>query len=84
MLICFRTFGQSKDSTKVEDRVFIGVEKTAQFPGGFSKLSEYLDKNLRNPAHTQGRVFVQFIINRDGTLNKILEWCAQSGIVPLP
>lgn len=49
------------------------VEDLPQFPGGAVELMKWLTKNLRYPAtaqrqKVQGKVVVQFIINKDGTL----------------
>lgn len=66
---------------KVEgDPVFTAVEKSAEFPGGINKFYEFLGRNLRYPAamrqhNAQGRVILQFIVERDGSLTnfKILK-----------
>lgn len=49
------------------------VEQMPSFPGGMEKLNEYLKTNLQYPENCkkeniQGRVFVQFIVERDGTI----------------
>ncbi|WP_374164968.1 energy transducer TonB [Arcticibacter sp. MXS-1] len=52
------------------------VEKFPEFPGGVEAFGNYLRKNLRYPAsavdnNVAGRVFVSFIVERDGTLTDI-------------
>ena len=54
--------------------VFIDVEEQPQFPGGAPKLLEYLSQNIRYPkeameADKQGRVFVSFVIRKDGSIS---------------
>jgi len=49
------------------------VEDLPQFPGGAAELMKWLTRNLRYPATAQrqkieGKVVVQFIINKDGTM----------------
>jgi protein TonB len=44
-----------------------------EFPGGMSELMQYFSKNIKYPAiaqenGTQGRVIVQFVVNRDGSI----------------
>lgn len=52
------------------------VEDLPKFPGGAVELMKWLTKNLRYPhdaqkAKKEGKVVVQFIINRDGTLSDL-------------
>ena len=47
-----------------------------QFPGGVAAQVEYFKKNLRYPAEakkagTQGRVVVQFFVNKDGSISNV-------------
>ncbi len=56
--------------------LFTVVEHAAQFPGGFAKLAEFLATNLKYPAEAQrakvqGKVFLSFVVNRDGSLSDI-------------
>jgi protein TonB len=57
-----------------EDKIFEIVEKAPEFPqGGMAGLMQYLSKNIRYPAiaqenGVQGRVTVQFVVNRDGSI----------------
>ena len=58
------------DST---DEVFMVVEEMPEFPGGEEALLEYLRSNLQYPErckenNIQGRVFVTFVINKDGKI----------------
>ncbi len=52
------------------------VEKFPEFPGGMEAFAKYLRKNLRYPASAAengiaGRVFLSFIVERDGSLTDI-------------
>lgn len=56
-----------------EEAPFMVVEKMPEFPGGQAALMQYLQKNIKYPAvcrenNIQGRVLIQFIVNRDGTI----------------
>ena len=56
-----------------EEAPFMVVEDMPQFPGGDAALMEYLSKNIKYPAicrenNIQGRVLIQFIVNRDGSI----------------
>jgi len=58
------------------DQIFTIVEDAASFPGGISAFYKYLKKSLKYPRQAQrmgveGRVFVQFIVERDGSLTDI-------------
>lgn len=68
-----RAFQQSKRDT---NKVFDIVEEQAEFEGGMDALSQFLQKNLKYPeaakrANQSGKVFVQFIVNTDGTISDV-------------
>lgn len=58
----------------MEDDIFVVVEENPQFPnGGTAGLLQYLGKNIKYPTipqenGTQGRVTVQFVVNKDGSI----------------
>ncbi len=59
-----------------EDMIYIQVEKMPEFPGGMTGLRNYLKKNLYySPVAVendiQGRIFVNFIINKKGETEQI-------------
>lgn len=61
----------AKESVTVEDEVFEEAEQMPEFPGGIRKLLDLLNKNIVYPqaaidAEIQGRVIVQFIVEKDG------------------
>lgn len=67
--------GYRKPKTNLET-VFTVVEQQPEFPGGTKALSAFLKVNVRSPdearkAGVSGRVYVSFIIERDGLLSAI-------------
>ncbi|MFI5160895.1 MAG: energy transducer TonB [Sphingobacteriales bacterium] len=49
------------------------VDQEPMFPGGFGKLFDYFQKNLRYPDKAlrdkiEGKVFLTFVVDRDGSL----------------
>ena len=60
----------------VEQEIFQIVEEMPDFPGGVAKLSEYLQKNIKYPqmareSGIQGRVFVNFVVEPDGSVSNV-------------
>ncbi|MFN5555737.1 MAG: energy transducer TonB [Chryseotalea sp.] len=58
------------------DEIFTVVEETAAPKGGMQAFYEYVQKKLKYPAQarrmgTEGKVFVQFVINKDGTISDV-------------
>ncbi len=56
-----------------EQEIFDVVENMPEFPGGQAALMQFLAKNIKYPTiaqenGTQGRVIIQFVVNRDGTI----------------
>lgn len=65
-----------EEEEEEEEEIFQVVEKVAGFPGGNAKLMEFLRKELVYPQiaidnNVQGRVFVQFVVNRDGSIQDV-------------
>lgn len=66
------TVGNSKD----DGRVFDVVEDQPRYPGGTNALMTYLRDNIKYPAEAakagiQGKVIVQFVIGKDGTVRDV-------------
>ena len=60
----------------VEAEVFTIVEQMPRFPGGDAKMYEYLGKNIKYPqiareTGIQGRVFVNFVVEPDGSVSNV-------------
>ncbi|MBR4199433.1 MAG: energy transducer TonB [Bacteroidales bacterium] len=56
-----------------EEWMGLVVETPPEFPGGEDALYEFLAKNIKYPqaakdSNIQGRVFVQFVVEKDGTI----------------
>lgn len=61
---------------EVEEEIFDVVEEQPEFPGGNQGLMRYLANNLKYPRisrdnNSQGRVFVRFVINIDGSIQDV-------------
>ena len=59
------------DSTAKEE-VFMVVEQMPEYPGGMKEMLKFLQENVKYPENAmknnvQGRVIVQFVIEKDGT-----------------
>lgn len=60
----------------IEDEIFIVVEEDAEFPGGLEALGKYLAENIKYPQlakenNITGRVFVSFVVEKDGRVGNI-------------
>lgn len=60
----------------VEAEVFTIVEEMPSYPGGDAKMYEYLGKNIKYPqiareSGIQGRVFVNFVVEPDGSVSNV-------------
>ena len=56
-----------------DDRIFEVVEENAQFPGGDEECYRWLYAHIKYPSIAQeqgiqGRVFAQFVVNKDGSI----------------
>lgn len=61
-----------------QDKVydFVSIEKQPEFKGGMKKFYEYLHSSVKYPEsavknNIQGKVFLSFIVEKDGKLNNI-------------
>jgi protein TonB len=57
-------------------KIYTAVQLEPSFPGGQQKLNDYFKANLKYPAvahvnNVQGKVFVTFVVERDGSLSNI-------------
>ena len=62
------------DSTAKEE-VFMVAEQMPEFPGGMKEMLKFLQENVKYPVNAiknnvQGRVIVQFVVEKDGTLTE--------------
>ena len=69
--------GISSENGKVfEGEIFKVVEVMPEFPGGAAKMMEFIQKNIQYPMTAQengiqGRVFVNFVIEPDGSITNV-------------
>lgn len=66
----------SRDSIAKGTFDFVSIEKQPEFPGGLKAFYQYLSANIRYPKAAarnkiQGRVFLSFIVEKDGELSNI-------------
>ncbi|RDC57175.1 TonB family protein [Pedobacter chinensis] len=71
-----KTNPPSRDSIPNGVFDFISMEKQPQFPGGIKAFYDYLNANIKYPKearknHISGRVFLSFIVEKDGQLTNI-------------
>jgi len=67
---------EEEPQEEVSEEVFTIVEQKPEPDGGFKTFYEYVGKNLDYPAQAtrmgiEGKVFVQFIVEKDGSLTDI-------------
>ncbi len=58
------------------DEIFKAVEINPEYPGGETAFGKFLQKNVKYPSmakenNIQGKVYVQFVVERDGSLTDI-------------
>ena len=71
-----RVAGVSAGCSKDDGRVFDVVEEQPRYPGGTNALMTYLRDNIKYPAEAakagmQGKVIVQFVVGKDGTVRDV-------------
>ena len=57
-----------------KEEIFVVVEQQPEFPGGTPAMMNYLGENVKYPVEAQknkiqGRVIVNFVVNKDGSLS---------------
>ncbi len=67
---------EEPEAEEVEEVIFTVVEESATYPGGMEKMYEYIGSNLKYPQQaretgTQGRVYVTFVVEKDGSLTDV-------------
>jgi periplasmic protein TonB len=67
LLFSFHSFSQKKK----EEEIFSAVEQQAEFPGGMGAFGKYLQKNLRLTGDCQSKIYVQFVVEKDGSPNHV-------------
>ena len=67
---------QEEEESSDDQQIFMVVESMPKFPGGEVALHKYLAENIRYPemakeSGIQGRVFVTFVIEKDGSVTDV-------------
>lgn len=62
---------QTTGAVDTSKKIFIKSETEPTFPGGINKFYEYISKNSRYHGSDKGRVFVQFVVEKDGSLTNV-------------
>jgi protein TonB len=68
-------YAQNPDSVS-QDPIYFEVEQQAEFTGGLEAMTKFLNDNIVYPPkarkkNIQGKVFVKFIVEKDGSLSNI-------------
>lgn len=68
-----------------QEHIFVNYEEPPKYPGGNEACFKFIEENLKYPAEAiaqklEGRVIVQFIIDRDGS---VIEPKVYRGVNPL-
>ena len=75
---------KASNSEPQEKVIFQVVEQMPEFPGGMGEAMKFLAKNMKYPvaaqqAKIEGRVIVQFVVERDGSVSDVK---VMSGVSP--
>ena len=70
------TNATTEEKEPVDDQIYSIVEEMPEFPGGMSKMAEYISHHLVYPmsaweSGTQGRVMVSAVVEKDGSLSNV-------------
>lgn len=72
----FKGVQVEEEEEDVEEEIFMVVEDDPEFPGGLDALAQYLAKNIQYPDlarqnNITGRVFVTFVVEKDGSVGQV-------------
>lgn len=72
----YSDIGLAPPEEEKADEIFTIVEEKPEPTGGYSSFYEYVSKNLHYPGRArqlgiEGRVFIQFVVEKDGSLTDI-------------
>lgn len=73
--VLLEAFSSSSDKP-VPDSIYNTVEVMPEFPGGMEAMMKYFAENIKYPEEAKekgisGRVFVQFVIEKDGSVSNV-------------
>lgn len=61
----------NSNSAMFFDVCFTVVENDPEFPGGQDSLQAFMERHLRNPRQVEGKVYVRFIVERNGRMTNL-------------
>lgn len=70
-LLTLTSFSQVKDSADSTNYIFVS-EPMPSYPGGHAEMIKFIKKNLKYPRNSgtvQGKVYVEFVVNENGSLS---------------
>jgi len=70
-LFTVTAYCQQKDSIDSNEKLVCYFEPQPKFPGGLTSLKNFIKQNLERPraiAEYEGTVYVEFVVNEDGSL----------------
>ena len=72
----FKGVQVEEEEEEEEEEIFMVVEDDPEFPGGLDALAQYLAKNIQYPDlarqnNITGRVFVTFVVEKDGSVGQV-------------
>jgi protein TonB len=57
----------SQKDPAVKDSIFTVIEEMPNYPGGFIKMKEFIDKNIVIPPNSpKGKLYIKFIVDKTG------------------
>lgn len=67
---------ESTLTSQKENKIYEEVEKEASYPGGLVEMKQFLAENIVYPEeglinNDQGKVFIEFIVNTDGSIEGV-------------
>src|SRR5476651_1689642 len=79
LLVLSAVFAKAQNTVPVvaaDTAIFSATQITASFPGGMKEFANYLAGNIVYPAgakaaNQQGKVFLTFVVEKDGSLSRI-------------
>lgn len=77
MVGLFALTGTPATYAQTEEKVYNEVDKSPEFPGGFSAMYAFMGKTIRYPEEAsrkriQGKVVTAFVVGEDGTIRDIV------------
>jgi len=68
---------QQQNTLNTDTAIFQRVDTEPVFPGGISKLFEFITKNVK-PTGDKGKVFISFVVEKDGSITNVQATRGQS------